>query len=77
VSTIPTPKTKFDILTLKSAAELLYYSRDYSAALEVGQRVLKAATEEETYLSTNERNEVDALVGRCRRRLGALSSGAE
>ena len=63
------PRTKFDVLTLKSAAELLYYERDYSKALEVGQRALKVATDEETYVGSSERSEIETLVERCRRRL--------
>ena len=57
------------MLTLKSAAELLYFERDYRVAMEVGERVLRVAKEEETYVGASERSEVEALVERCRRRL--------
>lgn len=63
------PRTKFDVLTLKSAAELLYYERDYSKAMEVGERALNVARNEETYIGSNERGEIENLVERCRRRL--------
>ena len=67
------PKTKFDVLTLKSAAELLYYSRDYVAALEVGERILNVVNVKETYIGHSERNEVLTLVERCRCRLDGTS----
>ena len=63
------PRTKFDVLTLKSAAELLYYERNYSKALDVGQRALKVAMDEETYVGSSERSEIETLVERCRRLL--------
>ena len=67
------PITKFDVLTLKSAAELLYFSRDYSKALEAGERILKLAMNEETYIGSVERAEVEILVERCRRKLSIQS----
>jgi len=67
--TMVTPKTKFDVLNLKSAAELLYFQREYAQALEVGERALTFAMNEETYIGVGDRSEVEALVGRCRRRL--------
>jgi hypothetical protein len=69
VSGLSPPKTKFDVLTLKSAAELLYYARDYAAAKDVGEQVLKVALNEETYLGQSERNEVEVLVERCRQKI--------
>jgi hypothetical protein len=69
VTRIKQPKTKFDVLTLKSAAELLYYLRDYGGALEVGGRVLAVATDQETYVGSSERGEVEELMSRCRRRI--------
>jgi len=70
VTLLNPPKTKFDTASLKSAAEFLYYMRDYTGALDVGERVLKVAGDEETYLGAVERGEVEMLVERCRRRLG-------
>ena len=77
VSAISPPKTKFDVLTLKSAAELLYYSRDYAAAKEVGEQVLKVAMNEETYLGQSERNEVETLVERCRHKIPSTERVAD
>lgn len=77
MSAISPPKTKFDVLTLKSAAELLYYSHDYAAAQEVGEQVLKAALNEETYLGQSERNEVETLVERCRQKLPSTERVAD
>ena len=77
VSAISPPKTKFDVLTLKSAAELLYYSREYAAAKDVGEQVLKAASNEETYLGQSERNEVEALVERCRHKVSSTERMAD
>ena len=64
-----TPKTKFDVLNLKAAGELLYFEREYPRALEVGERALAFATVEETYVGAGDRNELEMLVERCRRRL--------
>ena len=64
-----TPKTKFEVLNLKAAGELLYFKKEYKAALEVGQRALGFAMGEETYVGASDRNELEALVERCRRRL--------
>ena len=69
VEILDPPRTKFDVSTLKSAAELLYYERDYSKAVEVGERALKVAMDQETYIGSNERSEIETLVERCRRRL--------
>ena len=68
------PKTKFDVLTLKSAAELLYYSRDYEDAMKVGERVLEYAMTEETYIGSSDKAEVDTLVERCRLKLNIPSA---
>lgn len=64
-----TPKTKFDVLNLKAAGELLYFQREYAKALEVGERGLAFATNEETYIGAGDRSELATLVERCRRRL--------
>lgn len=69
VEILEPPRTKFDVLTLKSAAELLYYERDYSKAVEVGERALRVAMDQETYVGSSERSEIETLVKRCRRRL--------
>lgn len=76
VSALSPPKTKFDVLTLKSAAELLYYERDYASAKDVGEQVLKVALNEETYLGQSERNEVEVLVERCRHKIPSTERSA-
>jgi hypothetical protein len=63
------PKSKFDLVSLKSAGEYLYYTRDYERALEAGERVLRLAGTEEVALGAVEKAEVESLVARCRRRL--------
>jgi hypothetical protein len=74
VSKLYPPKTKFDVLTLKSAAELLYYSRDYEDAMKVGERVLEYAMNEETYIGSSDKAEVETLVERCRLKLNIPSA---
>jgi hypothetical protein len=68
VANLHHPKDKFDALALLSAAEFLYYSRNYSTALEVAQR-LSPAQIGEALLGGSERSEVEALIQRCRQRL--------
>jgi hypothetical protein len=63
------PASKFDLVSLKSASEYLYYTRDYERALEVGERVLRLTGTEEVALGSVEKAEVESLVERCRRRL--------
>jgi hypothetical protein len=71
ISTLNPPKTKLEVVSLKSAAELLYYIRDYVGSLEVGERVLSVCGGgEDIGLGSLERGEVEMLVERCRRRLG-------
>ena len=74
VSKLLPPKTKFDVLTLKSAAELLYFSRDYEDALKVGERVLEVAMNEDTYIGSSDKAEVETLVERCRLKLAIPSA---
>jgi hypothetical protein len=62
------PKNKFDVLMLKSAAELLYFSKDYEAAFNIGKWVLEIAMNEETYIGSSDRTEVEILVEKCNRR---------
>lgn len=69
ISSLSPPRTKFDVLTLKSAAELLYYERDYVAAKDVGEQVLNMTVHDETYLGHSERKEVELLVERCREKI--------
>ena len=77
VEILDPPSTKFDVLTLKSGAELLYYERDYSKALEVGQRALNVAMDEETYVGSSERSEIETLVESCRRRLNVSTEAGK
>ena len=64
-----TPETKFEVLNLKAAGELLYFEREYASALKVGERALGFARGEGTYIGAGDRSELETLVDRCRRRL--------
>ena len=68
-----TPQTKFEVLNLKAAGELLYFEREFARALEVGERALGFAMGEETYVGAGDRSELETLVDRCRRRLNIAS----
>ena len=62
------PETKFDVLGMKSLAELLYFERRYEEALSVGERIMKIGDFDKG-LGSGDRSEVEDLVLRCRRRL--------
>ena len=63
------------MITLKSACELLYFQGDYTGALDVGEKVLKAVQAGSgMQISTVERVEVETLVDKCKKRLSASST---
>ena len=55
---------------------MLYYLRDYRKALGVAERVLKVAKDEETYVGSCERREIETLIERCNKRLDVLHPGS-
>jgi hypothetical protein len=61
------PEAKFDLLGMKSVAELLYLERRYEEALHVGEKILQVEAGEK--IGSADRAEVEDLVHRCRRRL--------
>jgi len=66
---------KFELLGMKSVAELLYFERRYKEAMGVGSRVLMAKVEGGEGIGGLDRVEVEELVERCRKRL--LPSGSD